>query len=274
MQLEANRLIKFQILLKCILYWVLFMALLFLLGSLSSSFLSKPTSAKIYGLVATIAVWISILIVLKYEKRSSSAYGLVWERKTLLRFFLGLLMGTFIFSVIIFLLVGFSELEIVKNRIPWQPSALLFYMLIIPAAFMEEVAFRSYAFLELNRVFGLRITQLIVAIAFALYHIIQGWGVEIAFLGPGIWAFVFGLAAIWSKGIAVPTGIHVALNMMQHIMGLKGEEGDAIWVIQKSTSSLHSPIATSETMGIISQLLVLVVALLMTEYYIRKLRQE
>jgi len=37
--------------------------------------------------------------------------------------------------------------------------------------------------------------------------------------GPGIWALVFGLGAAWSKGIALPTGIHVALNLSQQVVG-------------------------------------------------------
>ena len=68
--------------------------------------------------------------------------------------------------------------------------------------------------------FGLRIAQVMTSLAFVGYHIIQGWDVQTAFLGPGIWAFVFGLGAVWSKGIALPTGIHVALNLNQLVFGM------------------------------------------------------
>ena len=36
--------------------------------------------------------------------------------------------------------------------------------------------------------------------------------------GPGIWALVFGLGAAWSKGIALPTDIHEALNLSQRVV--------------------------------------------------------
>ncbi len=273
MKEQITTAIKVRTLIKCMLYWVVFTGLIFVFVMAFSSFLSKVTISNYYGLIATFAALVSTVLVLRYEKQSFRAYGLLWERGTLRRSFIGLGIGVLIFLGIILLLVVFSDLEVIKNPIQWEPASLLMYLLIIPAAYMEELVFRSYAFIQLDRVFGLRITQWIVAIVFALYHVVQGWGMEIAFIGPGTWAFVFGLAAVWSKGIALPTGIHIALNMMQHIMGFKGGAGDAIWIIQKSTTSLHAPIASSEIIGIVSQLLVLVVALLLTEYYIRKVKK-
>lgn len=274
MQEQITSAVKLRTLIKCILYWAVFTVMIFVFVLMFSSFLSKEIISYYYGLIATLAAVVCTVLVLKYEKQSFRSYGLTWEPGTFRRFFSGLGIGVLIFLGIILLLVCFSELEVIKNPTHWVPASLMIYLLIIPAAFMEELVFRSYAFIQLDRVFGLRITQWIVAIVFALYHVVQGWGIEIAFIGPGTWAFVFGLAAVWSKGIAVPTGIHVALNMMQHIMGFKGGAGDAIWVIQKNTTSLHTPIATSENIGIVSQILVLVVALFFTEYYIRKGRKK
>ena len=135
---------------------------------------------------------------------------------------------------------------------------------------MEEVAFRSYPFLKLNKVFGLRITQVIIAVSFALYHIIQGWGFQIAFLGPGIWAFVFGLAAVWSKGIAVPTGIHMALNLIQQLVGMKSGDSESIWLLTLPENISDAAMAQAETWGIITQLLVLAAAIICIEIYIRK----
>lgn len=135
---------------------------------------------------------------------------------------------------------------------------------------MEEIAFRAYPFLKLNRVFGLRITQFIVALVFAFYHIIQGWDIQIAFLGPAIWALVFGLAAIWSNGIALPTGIHVALNLIQQLTGIKSGAYASIWVLEHEENAPAEAIALADTVGLATQILVLISALFLTEYYLRK----
>ena len=105
---------------------------------------------------------------------------------------------------------------------------------------------------------------------FALYHILQGWGFQIAFLGPGIWAFVFGMAAVWSKGIALPTGIHVALNLIQQLIGLKGGASVSVLLFALHENVSDTAIALAQTWGIITQLLVLAAAIICMEIYIRK----
>jgi hypothetical protein len=135
---------------------------------------------------------------------------------------------------------------------------------------MEEIAFRSYPFIKLEKAFGGRFTQIIVAIAFALYHVVTGWDTRIAFLGPGIWAFVFGLAAMRSGGIAVPTGIHVALNSIQPLMGMKAGNYASLWMLDYKPGTQEAMMAKTDTIGLILQVIVLLGAIILTETYIRK----
>ena len=82
-----------------------------------------------------------------------------------------------------------------------------------------------------------------------------------------MFALVFGLAAVWSGGIALPFGIHVALNILQPLTGMRGDTG-AVWILRQNnhkTTGLLAP----DTIGLIMQLVVLVAAVLFTEYYIR-----
>ena len=90
---------------------------------------------------------------------------------------------------------------------------LLVTMPLIPLAFMEELAFRGYPLEILKNRIGIRASIFITSILFALYHLANGWTIESSFLGPAIWGLIFGLAAIYSKGIAMPTGIHYAANL-------------------------------------------------------------
>ncbi len=227
-----------------------------------------------YGITGTIAAMLATWIMLRYENKSFKDYGFTWRKDTIVKFMKGILIGSAIFLLIIIILLLFTDLSIAQRNKPWDPFSAFWYFSIIPLALMEEIAFRSYSFIKLNKIFGLRITQLIVAIAFALYHIIQGWDFQVAFLGPAIWAFVFGLAAIWSKGIAMPTGIHVALNLIQQVLGMKGGDTGSIWELKHKTTASAESISQTDTIGIIIQLFVLVSAILFTEYYLRKTKHS
>jgi len=174
----------------------------------------------------------------------------------------GIGIGAAIFMAVILALVVLSDMKLVSNFDQWNPASLFWLLSIVPLALMEEIAFRGYPFQKLNEAFGLWPTQVLVAIAFAGYHIIQGWNPQVAFLGPGIWAFVFGLAAVKSQGIAVPSGIHVSLNLFQILLGMKGEPAEAIFMLKGSES--NTTITTSDTAGLVTQLIILLVSLVIT----------
>jgi uncharacterized protein len=91
----------------------------------------------------------------------------------------------------------------------------------------------------------------------------MGWDITVSLLGPGIWALVFGLGAAWSKGIALPTGLHVALNLAQTVVGMREESG-AIWMLNEDPAAALLP---ANTVGMIGQVAVGVVALILTIKY-------
>jgi len=140
---------------------------------------------------------------------------------------------------------------------------------ILPLAFMEEVAFRSYPLVCLRKAYGLRTAQLIIAIAFALYHIANGWNIVAAFGGTFAWSYVFGLAAAWSGGIAAATGLHVALNLAQSVLNMKGQ-GGASWKLSFNGIPSAESAARAQNVGIVLQILVLIVTIVVMELYIRR----
>jgi uncharacterized protein len=272
--MTATKLTGINSLIRSILFLATFIFLLFL----SSSSLGQLFPAKwerfVYGTLGTISALLATWLFLKTEKKSFSKIGLVWEPATIIRFFKGFLIGTVIFIIIIILLLGFTELQLEKDHSPRNTWAAFWYLSIIPLALMEEIAFRAYPFLKLNKAFGLRVTQIIIAISFALYHIIGGWNVQSAFLGPGIWAFVFGLSAAWSGGIAVPTGIHVALNVLQPLVGMKSGSYESIWILKYKEGTAENLIARADNIGLAIQLLIFICAVVLTEYYIGKKKTQ
>ena len=241
----------FLSLVKSLGFWVLFLALLFLVGSFLSPMFPAEAERYVYGVFGSLSALLVTWLFLRREGKTFSDYGLVWEKGTFLRFVKGFLLGTLIFLVILLVLCQGGALHLEKTSTAWNPMAIAGYLAIIPMALMEEITFRGYPFLNLNKVLGLRLTQAVAALAFGLYHIATGWNIQIAFLGPGVWALVFGLAAIWSKGIALPTGIHVALNWIQQLVGMKGEEEGAIWALKPAENASPEALAQAEQMGLI-----------------------
>lgn len=243
--------------LRVVAYWILFIGVLLLVSRFFKPVFPDRYDQFVYGIGGTIGTFALTLLFIGAEKKSLRDYGLVWESGTLFRFFKGLLYGILIFAGLIMLLVLAGGIRIHLSSL-WELSSLFWYLQILPMALFEEMAFRSYPFTKLNKQYPFLTTQLIVALVFALYHISMGWNPLVAFLGPGLWALVFGLGAFWSKGIALPTGIHVALNLSQHIVGMKGATTETVFMLTEDPSAALLP---PDTVGIIGQVLVGLVAL-------------
>jgi membrane protease YdiL (CAAX protease family) len=228
-----------------------------------------------YAILGVLEVLLLIWIFLRSEKKSFKNIGLSWERTTLQKFLVGLLIGTVIMAIVLLVLIGLTSFQLKRSSNAIQPLTWMMYLLvIIPLALMEELAFRSYAFLKLNTAYGLWWAQFIAAVAFALYHVVSGWSWQASFLGPFVWAFVFGLAAIASRGIALPTGIHTALNFLQIITGTKADKL-SLWVWELKQNNSGNAQAQADIAGILIHIFILITAVLYTWLFLkRKLRRE
>lgn len=208
----------------------------------------------------------------KYSKVSFRQIGLQWDAKTPVRLVAGFLIGIVIACAMLFAIVQLTELELSNIENTDVLSALFWMLAIIPLAFMEEVAFRGYVFFNLEKILGLRLTLLITSILFAYYHDLSGATFTSQLLGPGVWGVIYGVSAIWSKGLAVPTGIHVGVNMVLASFGLK-ESYNAIWMINYPAEVAESTQAHTEMIGISAQLLLLLIGIFATEWYLRRKKQ-
>jgi uncharacterized protein len=254
---------------RSLVFWILFCALLYPLGKLAALIPLDWTRFS-YAILATCSVLLLIWIFLRVEKKSFKNIGLSWERKTLPKFLAGLFIGTVIMVIAVLVLTGFTDLHFKRSSNVIQPMTWVMYLLvIIPLALMEELAFRSYAFLKLNTAYGLWWAQFIGAVVFALYHVLSGWSWQVSFLGPFAWAFVFGLAAIASRGIALPTGIHTVLNFLQMLTGIK-PDNLSLWILDLPQNHSASAQAKVDMVGILFQISVLITAVLCTWLFLKR----
>lgn len=251
---------------------LVFTGLLFLCGNARSLF-PPAYSFLAYGILGSLAGLVTARIFQRNKQPSFASMGLSWEKKTLFRFVLGSLTGVVIFAVILFVLLQFSELTIRYQPQTSSADYLFLYLPILPLALMEEIGFRSYPQQKLYQAYGPWISQLVIAVAFGAYHLLNGWSLLSSFAGPFVWAFVFGLAAIWSRGIAVPAGIHFALNVSQAITGMKGTKG-AVWILDYPPGTNPVLLERTDRIGLFIQVAVLVLALLATYWYVHRNRER
>ncbi|MFY0690076.1 MAG: CPBP family intramembrane metalloprotease [Cyclobacteriaceae bacterium] len=251
--------------------FALLFCVLFRLSFGFGSFINNTVHADYYwfslGAYGTISVLLITAVFLKIERRKFRDIGLNWESGTLPRFIKGALFGFVLTWLMTLVIILFADLKIELAADYNVPVFLFWSSAWIPLGFMEEVAFRSYPFLKLNKVFGLRITQLVIAILFALYHVGED-SIITAFVGPGIWAFVYGMAAVYSKGIALPTGLHFAANFVLASMGEK-KGVDPVFIVNYVTEPTTAMLNQTQYIAYAVQFVMLIVSVVLMERYIR-----
>jgi len=89
----------------------------------------------------------------------------------------------------------------------------------------EEIAFHGFALRQLSAHFGLWPAQLGISIMFALEHVVGGNSWLNALAGAGMGSLLFGMAAIATRGLAIPVGMHAAWNTGDWLRGGKTAPG-------------------------------------------------
>ncbi len=100
--------------------------------------------------------------------------------------------------------------------------ALIAYLLL---ACREELAFRGYPLRRLDHVFGAWTAQIVVALVFAIEHRVGGYSWSNAIFGAFVGSLLFGAAALATRGLAVPIGLHAAWNLGTWAIGEKDLPG-------------------------------------------------
>ncbi|MGF7079968.1 CPBP family intramembrane glutamic endopeptidase [Mucilaginibacter sp. UYCu711] len=263
---------KMAPLVKSILFIALF--ILLLIGSgLIRSYFPPAYNMLVYGLLGTGAGYLSVWTAMRIERQTFSSIGMVWEKQTISRFLLGILIGLLIFVLIMVVLLSFSPLMLTYKPLFFTLSTSFIYLPILPLALMEEIGFRSYPQIKLNNAYGVWTSQFVIAVFFGAYHVLNGWSVYASFTGPFVWAFVFGLAALKYGGIAVPTGIHFALNVLQNAFGFKGDNR-GIFKLDYLPGTTKAMMNRAEHIGLLLQIIVFIVALTGTTLYIKQQKSK
>ena len=259
--------IRAKYIFKSVLFCVVFVGLL-VIFSIAKGFIPNEFERLAYGIIGTLAAFLTTVLFLKFDKQKFSDIGLIFERKTIIKFFVGVVIGVVIMGLLAISVINFTRLKIHINPHSNFLHFLLITFPLLPLAFMEELAFRAYPLQILKDKIGMRSSLIITSVLFALYHAVNGWTISSSFCGPAVWGLIYGLAAIYSKGIAMPTGIHYAANLTTSSLGEKNTTA-SIWTVEQPNS------ATAKYGGfdwatILPSLALLVFAIICIELYIRR----
>ena len=216
------------------------------------------------GLTGTSLGFLVTALFLKVEKKSFRDVGLVWTRGTLARFFTGVVIAGIIFTLMLGALLVFTALQITRRGYAVDyVGAFLIFLPLVPLAWMEELAFRGYTFRRLDEGLSLWPAQVITAVAFAVYHVLGDWTWTGAFVGPFVWSFVFGLAAFYTRGIAMPLGIHLTLNIAQRLTGMNKTDA-SLWELSYPPEATQTLITHTDDVGLGLHILVFAIAVIVT----------
>ena len=266
MKIASLTKIKTRYIFKAILFCIAFTGF-FVILSFVKNYFPDNLERITHGIIGIIAAFLMTALFLRIDKKRFSDIGLLINGNTLINFGKGAFAGILIMGFVAICVMYFSNVAIEVNP---DSNVLHFFLItlpLVPLAFMEELGFRGYPLEILKGKVGIRLSILITSILFALYHIVCGWTIANAFYGPAVWGLVFGIAAVYSKGIAMPTGIHYAANLTTDAFGEAGNTV-SIWTVKQSDSMSVNPKGIDWVI-LLPSLALLIFAIICIELYIR-----
>lgn len=211
------------------LFWFCYLAIL-VASAMLKVFLPASAMARelVWAVTSSVGVLLLTLLFLRWDRRSAADIGLRFERSTVTRFALGAAIGFALYGVHVLVVSAFGGIRVVGGGADAK-AIVLATATYLALSCMEELGFRGYPLRTLHARFGLWPSQLIVAFAFALSHFAYGWPwlSIVAGVLPG--GLLFGMAAIASRGLALPIALHAAWNIATWSAGEKGSP--SLWQI-------------------------------------------
>lgn len=199
-----------------------------------------PNGALLVGVSTAIATLLLTVAFTRMEGLRLQDVGASYTRESLGRFAIAFAAGLtlpFVRAGIGMLLSGlrYERAYGVSGR-----EMMLTLATFIAFASREELQFRGFALRILDRRFGTGIALMVIAVLFAAEHMLAGAAWWQALLGAGMGSIFFGVAALRTRGLAVPIGLHAAWNCGDWMLGGKGSggvwrpavEADALWRVE------------------------------------------
>ncbi|MFS2186060.1 lysostaphin resistance A-like protein [Mucilaginibacter sp. Mucisp84] len=236
-----------KVILQTLLFYVLTVCV-FILSDLWAKGLGEKYASHIAMATAALFTFLLVIIFCRLRAIPLTEAGTVPYNGSPGRIITGFLAGLLMSCLQpgILMIMGYVKLQF--NA--FDPHVIGLHMLLFTLiSCREELVFRSYALRSLADRFGAGSAQLFIAALFVFEHIWGGMNWWMALIGSGTGALLFGYAALKSKGIGLPLGLHTAWNMGQWCWGGKGDAGIFTQRIAAGREALSEVIGLSVFVG-------------------------
>ena len=154
------------------------------------------------------------------------ALGLAFSKKAILDIVWGGMIGAIAVAMIAGMLFVFVPYHFVSGSLGISAASKEVVSYVV-GNLLEELIFRGFLFVIFSQLVGWRISALILAIPFGLFHL-QGTGISIDGLKmvatTACYSFVFSFSYVFFRSLWAATSVHVMSNTCLHVItGLDGE---------------------------------------------------
>ena len=157
------------------------------------------------------------LLFLRWDGRSPAVLGLDWSWRRAGEFIAGLGGGALLIATMAVCARLVLPFPWVRNP-AFEPAAMVFaFLYFFFSNSAEELVFRGYGFERLIAGIGHWPAQLVTALLFALFHILNGWPWQTALIGTTSGSLLFGLVFVRWQSLPAAAGVHVAANWMRDL---------------------------------------------------------
>lgn len=180
---------------------------------------------------AFVAVVLLLLtqVLLRSERLSLSVFGLSFSARAAKHILFGLGAGALLMGVAALLMRFVLPFEWELNPVVLPHAvfgALLFHLMTNTC---EELTWRGYAFYGFLRTLGHWPAQIIVALVAACFHVLSGWGWQVALISTTVGSVLFALVFLRWRSIPAAIGVHAAWNWTRDLI-LTPSGSAALWV--------------------------------------------
>jgi membrane protease YdiL (CAAX protease family) len=157
-------------------------------------------------------------LFLRHEKRSLAVLGLELSGRRVAELAAGFVGGTILIAVMALVLR-----LVLPFPWEWNPGfstrmAAWSLLWLLCGNAVEELVFRGYSFERLIAGLGHWPAQLVTALLFAVFHVVNGWPWHVALIGTTIGSLLFGLVFVRWRSLPAAAGLHAAMNWVRDLL--------------------------------------------------------
>jgi membrane protease YdiL (CAAX protease family) len=211
-----------------VLLFVLGCAAMLAVASPLTPILSGQWSQFVLGAGTSLGALALTVVFVRWEGLRLQDVGAAPGQRSLSRVAFGFLVGLLLVALRSSIVWAAGHIRWVRAPGSGFAATAIAFLAYSALSCREELAFHGYPLRRLELDFGLWRAQLIVAAVFAVEHVAGGLTWAHALLGAGVGSLLFGMAALSTRGLAVPVGLHAAWNFGDWMLGGKGSAG--LWM--------------------------------------------